>query len=78
MANDLPAPKSEPVNLEKGMVIRFDNIWTIEVGGGQQPRWTAKGETLEECIGDLVTKTSEDAIQDEAIEWGNHIQASLV
>lgn len=62
---------TEPVKLELGnMIIRQENGgWEIEVGGAEQPRWFATGESLEDVIGSLVRAVTEDAIADEARAW---------
>lgn len=62
-------PKTEPWQLESGMIIHFDGNWQIRVGGAQQPEYHVTGETLEEAIQALVKAVTRDAIEDEAREW---------
>lgn len=50
-------------------ILSDGDVWEIVVGGCCQPEWTAKGESLEEAIQDLVKQVACDAIEDEAREW---------
>jgi len=61
--------KTSPWELEKGMILHYDGTWQIRVGGAQQPRYHATGESLEDAIGSLIKAVTEDAISDEARAW---------
>lgn len=70
--------KTEPVRLEVGMKIAFDEAGCyITVGGGQMPEYVAHGRTLEEAISDLVESVTKDAIEGEAREWQNRFGKSF-